>query len=191
MTAGDEYMYIFRFVLGPLFFKSGLPANKCLLETFNDVMLPKYGKAQALAYLWYGIDVTGIRGEGNNPISDLFESDTPLEIHDGEALYRSLLVDVARKLAASGTEKCKVFIQYVAGIEGKPSHKFMPKEEAQQNHNIFVPCLLKLFKEADEQCLIEPPNVTKLVEWLEKDHKKISRSVKEFTHKVPFKKNCE
>ena len=190
-------MCIFRYVMSPLF-KNGLPKNKQLLSLYNDHICPTYGKAQGLAYLWFGVNVSGICDESNNPISNLFESDTNLEICDGEVMYRRLLADVARKLATTADgDKIKVFIQYVAStVEGwsnpPNAENFMPPEEKERNSNVFVLHLIELFREADSQCLIEPPDVTHLIEWLVRNgFNKIARDVKKFRHEEPFRKECK
>ena len=194
MEVDGVEMYIFRYVMGPLF-KNGLPKNKRLLLLYHDHIYPIYGKAQALAYLWFGVNVSGICDESNNPISNLFESDTTLDIRDGEVLYRRLLADVARKLAK--TADSEAFIQYVAStVEGwsnpPNAEKFMPPEEEEHNSNVFVPHLIELFREADSQWLIEPPNVTHLIEWLIRNgFNKIARDVKKFRHEEPFRKECK
>lgn len=156
----------------------------------------RFDESQALAHLWFGVNVSGICDEDTNPLSELFKSDTTLIIHNGDVMYRGLLADVARKLAAD-VDKSKTFIQYVINTvqdwSNRPNaENFMPPQEKEQNFNVFVPCLIDLFKEADEQCLIEPPDLTKLAEWLDKcGSNKIARGVRKFNHELPFKKDCK
>lgn len=193
LSAGmDEIkLSIFHFVLAPLF-KIKLSKSKELYQLFYDDMVPKY-KELALAYLWFGVDATD--AIDLSPLLTLFKTNITLEISDGEVMYRKLLVDVSRELAADA-DKSKNFIQYVIStkkLEGHPTAaKFMPPEEQQQNSNVFLPLLLNLFKEADVQCLIEPPDMSLLVEWLNDcGAKKVARAVTKFKHEDIFRKECK
>lgn len=66
----------------------------------------------------------------------------------------------------------------------------MPPEEQERNSN--VSCIIKLFKEANEQCDIEPPDTSLLVSWLDAcTSKRLAREVEKFSHEEEFRKECK
>ena len=192
MESSGYELHIFRYILDPMF-KNGLPKSKQLHELYADEMRPKFGNDQALALVWFGLTVIGTIDP--SPLEHLFKSDTTLNISDGEVLYRKMLVNVARELSLDA-EKSKHFIQVVIStqkLEDCPNTRpFMPPQEKQDTPNAFLPYIMKLFVEANDQCVIELTDLTSLKEWLSacKFHK-ITRTVKKFDLKDCFSKHCE
>lgn len=187
MKPDGTELEIFRFVLGP-FFRNALPKNKSLLELFQDKMVPRFGEKDALAHLWYGVDAIG---DHNNSISDLFEADTILVISNSDVRYRRMLVDVAMTLAED-VDKSKKFIRYVVTTRNwrhVRAENFMPPEEKERNYNMFVSCIIKLFKEANEQ---RDSDIKLLEEWLDAcSFKKLACDVANFNHEEVFRKECK
>ena len=192
MEPSGYELHIFRYILDPMF-KNSLPKSKQLHELYADEMRPKFGNDQALALVWFGLTVIGTVNP--SPLECLFKSDTTLNITDGEVLYRKMLVDVARKLS-SDVKKSKDFIQFVIStqkLEDCPNaSQFMPPQERQDTPNAFLPCITKLFEEANDQCVIDPTDLTSLKEWLSacKFHK-ITRDIEKFKPNENFRKECE
>lgn len=194
MEPGGHELYIFRYILNPLF-DNGLPGNSVLHELYFNNMKPKFGSDdQALAHLWFGLTTIGTVHLSS--LDKLFKSDTSLKITKGEILYRKMLVDVGRKLALD-VEKSKKFIHVVIlskKLGGCPStSKFMPPLEKQENPNAFLPYILKLFEVANDQCVIDPTDLGLLEEWLNKcNFIKITRDiVKKFNPNDTISKHCE
>lgn len=186
MESDGHELYIFRYILNPLF-KNGLPKNSRLYELYSNT-------DQALAHLSFGL--TMIDTVDPSPLERLFKSDTVLRITDGKVVYRKMLVDVARVLS-SDAEKSKEFIQAVIAsqkLEDCPSAKeFMPPQEKQETPNSFLPYIIKLFEEANGQCVIEPTDLTSLEDWLNacKFLKIIRDIVKTFNPDDTISKHCE
>lgn len=181
-------LHIFRYVLEPLF-SAGLPEKKRLHELCYDVMVPHFGMEQAMAHLWFGVNAIGKTADG---LLSLFETDTHLAIENGEVMYRKLLAELALRLGSNNSEKLIHFIISTKKLKGCSVNDFMPPEEKRGNNNAFVPCVLRLFKVADEQCIIDPQDLSALRQWLsDRDLIKLSRMVENFKADGGFKKVCE
>ena len=184
----DGYqLELFRYILEP---RCKLPKNKLLHELFFDTMVPHFGDEQeALQHLWFGLQAIN----NPNPKMLLPLLTGTLEITDGEILYRKFLAEIVLDLDA---EKSKDLIQRVIGSKQIPgisnTSRFMPDEEKSQNNYVFVPYVLKLFGEADNQCIIAPDNLDLLRDWLEKCKlKRLAGRVASFDPSKDFTKECK
>ena len=169
-----------------------LPKNKLLHELYFDTMVPHFGDEQeALQRLWFGLQAI----KNPNPKTLLPLLSGTLEITDGEILYRKFLAEIALALG-SDVEKSKGFIQRVINSKQIPgafnASNFMPVEEKHQNNNVFVPFILKLFREADSQLIIAPDNLDALRGWLEKCRLvRLAKMVENFDSSKDFTKECK
>lgn len=190
MTTDGFELEILRFVLGPLC--KNLPTHKLLHELYYDHIVPCFGE-EALKYLWFGVDVIGTIDV--SPLKNLLHG--PFTVTDGETLYRKLLAEIALELGLT-SDKSKDFIQFVVDTgkleDVSSTVGFMPPQEKQQTNKAFVPYILKIFTEADGQCIIDPDDLKELHEWLNKcKEKKLARKVKKFQENQDntFTKNCK
>ena len=148
----------------------------------------------ALAHLWFGLSVF-IRPKRLGPLEKTFKSDMKLEITEGDVLYRKMLAEAALALNESNVDEIKTFIQYVISttvLANVKATKFMPPQEKEQNDRAFIPYILDLFKEADKQCVIDPDDLLKLIEWLKRcGFIKIAKRVATFNANDPYEKVCK
>ena len=185
-------MAIFRYVLQPLY--GALSQDQDLKELYSNVMQPRYTNA-AILHVWLGLEVVDtvdlsplkkllkLTSEPLKPLIMLLASDIKIKKKE-EVLCNRFLAEVAKKLA-SDSKNSKTFIQYVIGAEelkGNPTAaKLMPPQEKQQVTNSFLPYILRLFKIAQDQCVIRPSDFTKLREWLKECFlEEIALEVEEF-----------
>lgn len=177
-----------RYVLEPLY-NNNLPSSKNLYELYLDCMAVHEKADLARAHLWFGLSVF-IRSR-LDPLEKTFKSDVKLEITEGDVLYRKMLAEAALELDSKAGDS-KTFIQYVTStkvLANVTAPKFMPPQEKQKNDRAFIPYILDLFKEADKQCVIEPDDLSKLIEWLKKcGFIKIAKKVAKFNAK-PYEKD--
>lgn len=192
MKADGVELTMLRYVLRPLF-KNNLPKHYKLHELYYNTMRPHLGEEQALLHLWYGVSAIGTVDP--DCLLSFCKKDSTLTISNKEVLYRKVLVKVAIKLAED-VEKCKRFIETVIWSDKLDDcnslENFMPPEHEHQNNNAFIPHILKLFEEADDQEIIKPTDLSELCGWLNTcNQRKLSRDVAEFKSDTPFTKTCK
>ena len=183
MESGE--MALFCFILEPLF-NYNLPKNKQLDELYSDVIKPRF-EEDALAHVWFGVNAIGISSP--DCLLPLLQGRT-LSITDQSVLLRKLLAKITLQLC-SDVGRSKKFIRSIVStgeLEGVSSVRdYMPPEERQNNHNAFIPYILKLFREAEDRSAIKEDNLSKLKRWLDENHlKRLSTEVSNFNAKKTF-----
>ena len=185
-------MQLFCFILEPLF-KNNMPKNKQLDELYSDDIEPLFGtEEEALAHVWFGLDAIGTRNP--NSLLPLLHGINLFIAHPG-VLLRKLLAKIALELC-SKVDHSKKFIRSIVTtgeLEGVSSVRdYMPPEERQNNHNAFIPYILKLFREAEDQLVIAEDDLSTLKRWLDDNNlRKLSTEVSNFNSEKPFHKECK